>query len=202
MLTDLFVAHQIPITDEMGLALAAGIVTDTSWLRLANGSVLRRLAHIFEACGLYYEDLLAVLDSSNRNAERRTAILAALRNTQEQRVGQWSILAAQTDSHDYGFAVIGALARLGGDVRIVAFPKNGETLAMIECDAPLITDTDLDMTQIVAAVAKPLNASQTWGTAMWGRIIAPLSAPALLNRCAAAVAQGLQHTNEEPDNDT
>lgn len=191
ILTDLLLAHNIPITRPMGIALAAGIVTDTAWLRLANGNALRRLAALFDACSLYYEDVLTIIDSPNRKASRRAATLNALKNTREYTIEQTGIFTAQTDTQDNAFMITGALARLGGDIRIVVFPKDGQSMAMIECDAPIVTNKGLDMAALAAKLAQKLDASETWGTAMWGRIVAPTSLQDLQHHCLTAITQAL-----------
>lgn len=123
IVSDLIVAHGLPINREMGVALAAGILTDTYWLRLADGAVLRRLAAILEGAGLYVEEVMAAVDSPGRQLDRRQAVLAALRSVHETVVGNWSILAAETDSHDHGFFVSGALGRRGEMCGSCRFPR-------------------------------------------------------------------------------
>jgi len=196
ILVDLFLDHDVPIGRKMGVALAAGIVTDTAWLKLANAEALRRLAAVLEGAGLYLEDVLAAVDSPGRQAIRRAAVLAALRGVQETLAGRWSILAAETDSHDHGFAVTAALSRLGGDVRVVAFPRGGMAMAMVECDGTLVEQTGVDLAGVAAEVAQAVNASDTWGTQMWGRVVAPAPQGELLDLCVTAVAQALAAAKE------
>jgi nanoRNase/pAp phosphatase (c-di-AMP/oligoRNAs hydrolase) len=132
LLIDLFADQGLPISREMGVALAAGIVTDTGWLRTARAEGLRRLAAAMAPASLYLEDVLAAIDGPKRRAVRRSAVLAAVCGVRETPVDDWSVLAAETDSHDHGFAVVSALGRLGGDVCAVSFPKNGQAMVMAE----------------------------------------------------------------------
>jgi phosphoesterase RecJ-like protein len=189
---DLMVAHGLPITREMGVALAAGILTDTYWLRLADSAALRRLAAVLERADLYVEDVMGAIDSPGRRRRRRQAVLAALRGVQETVVGDWSVLAAETDSHDHGFSVSGALGRLGGDVRVVAFPKGEAAMVMVECDGDLVTRTGIDLSGVAAEVARHFRSDDTWGTRMWGRAVAPVPQDRLLAQALAAVTDALQ----------
>jgi phosphoesterase RecJ-like protein len=191
VLADLFQTHAVPVNREMAIALAAGIVTDTVWLQLANAAALRRLATVLEPCELYLEDVLAVIDSPNRRATRRSAVLAAVRGVQETLAGPWSILATETDSHDHGFAVITTLSRLGGDVRAVSFPKKDQAMVMVECDEILVERTGVDLAKLTTEVAQAVDSEDTWGSRIWGRVIAPVPQNALLDLCVTAVSQAL-----------
>ena len=194
VLAELFAGYGVPTTRRMQIALAAGIVTDTAWLEMANGAALCRLGAVLEPSGLFLEDVFQAIDAPNRRANRRTAVLAALRSVHETVVGCWDILATETDSHDHGFAVGSALRRLGGDVCAVAFPKDEQTMVMMECGSNLTETTGINLRQLMDEVAQVVNASDTWGTRIFGRIVAPLSPSELLDHCVAAVGQALEGT--------
>jgi hypothetical protein len=195
LLIDLFTDQGLPICHEMGVALAAGIVTDTQWLRTARAEGLRRLAAAMSPASLYLEDVLAAIDGPKRRAVRRSAVLAAVCGVRETPVGEWSVLAAETDSHDHGFAVISALGRLGGDVCAVGFPKNGQAMVMVECEGWLVERAGLDLSALTASVARRIGNGETWGTKACGRVVASLPQRALLDQCVAAVANALRTTH-------
>jgi hypothetical protein len=184
----------------MGVALAAGTVTDTDWLRLANGAALRRLAAVLETADLYLEDVLAAIDSPNRSCARRSAVLAAFQGVQETVVDSWSVLATRSDSHDHGFAVLSAMGRLGSDVRVVVFPKDDMAMAMIECDGSLVERIGIDLAGIAAGVACGFQAGSSWGTQMWGRVVAPACLEALSELSVAAVVRALGSPSEHEAN--
>jgi nanoRNase/pAp phosphatase (c-di-AMP/oligoRNAs hydrolase) len=188
ILVDLFQAHDVTIDPDMGLAMAAGIVTDTIWLRNAHAGTLRRLAVTLEAAGLYIEDVLAVVNNSGRKTARRPVVLDALRAMKERHVRGRSILAVVTNSLDDGFAVMETLWHLGGDVCIVGFPKGAQTMVMAEVDGGLVERTGVDMARLMEDLAPQVNASETWGTRALGRIIAPASEERLVDLCIQAVA--------------
>jgi nanoRNase/pAp phosphatase (c-di-AMP/oligoRNAs hydrolase) len=187
-------AHGIPIERDVAVALAAGMVTDTGWLALADAGTFRRLADVLAPCGLYMEDVLAAIDDPNRRASRRSAVLAALHTVQETRVGRWSVLAACTDSHDHGFAAASALRRLGADVSVVVFAKEGATMAMAECGPGPIEGAALDLGTISRAVAQRTDAAQTWGSTMFGRVIADVGEDVLLAAYVDAIVCALEGT--------
>jgi len=184
-------AHGIPIERDVAVALAAGMVTDTAWLALADAGTFRRLANVLAPPGLYLEDVLAAIDGPNRQAARRSAVLAALHTVRETRVGYWGILAAHTDSHDHGFAVAAALRRLGADVSVVAFPKDEAAMAMAECGPAVVERTNLNLGAIAGTVAQQTDAEQTWGTSLFGRVIDNIEEDALLAAYVDAIASAL-----------
>ena len=192
ILAELFAQHNVASTRRMRVSLAAGIVTDTAWLEMANGPALRRLAGVLEPSDLYLEDVFQAIDTPQRRGSRRSAVLEALRSVRETIAGPWCILAAETDSHDHGFALSSALRRLGGDVCAVAFPKEGRSMVMVECGSVLTERTGIGLSKLMADIASSVNAGDTWGTRIFGRIIAPVPQQELLDRCVTAVKQALE----------
>ena len=191
LLVDLFMDGRVAITTEMAVALAAGIMTDTLWLQQANAGTLRRLATVLEAADLYVEDIRAVVDSPSRRAKRRPALMAALRATQVHERDGVSILATTADSHDDAFAVLEAFKQLGGDIRIVAFPRDTKAMVMAEIGGPLVEKLGLDLGGLMPAVARQTGAEELWGTRALGRIIAPTSPEALLAASVSVIAAAL-----------
>jgi nanoRNase/pAp phosphatase (c-di-AMP/oligoRNAs hydrolase) len=191
LLLDLFLAHDVPITAKMAVAMAAGIVTDTGMLQTANAAALRRLATVLEGTGLYLEDLIGIIDGPERRASRRSATLAALRDAQERHAGRWCILSGEANSVEHSFALLSALSELGADVIAVASPSNGETRVSVECGGPLVARTGIDLAGVMGQVAQGLETAHTWGTKMLGRIVAPVPQQELLDICVAATARAL-----------
>jgi hypothetical protein len=196
LLVDLFLEHGVTITPDMALALAAGIVTDTIWLRNADAAALRRLAVLLEAADLYVEGVLAVVDGAGRKSARRPVVLDAIHGLQEHNSGGWSILSAETDSLDYGFAVTEALNHLGGDVCVVAFPRNGYAMVMAECRASLVEHIGIDLAGLMKEVAPVVSARETWGTRELGRIVAPAPVSQLLDVCVNSISEALEGTRK------
>lgn len=193
LLTELFTEAGIPITKEMSLALAAGMITDTSWLTIANAPMLRHLALALEPNHLYLEDVYALIDSPNRQAQRRAAVIRSLRHVVEQQVNDLAILGTLTDSYDNGFAVNGALARLGAAIRLVSFPKEekGRSQVMFECDGVLVEQRGVDFAEWGREIAAALPDSETWGTRTWGRVVAAISPEELLEITSRYIAEKL-----------
>jgi nanoRNase/pAp phosphatase (c-di-AMP/oligoRNAs hydrolase) len=197
ILAELLAANNLLLDRRMRIALAAGLVTDTAWLDLANGAALRRLATILEGADLYLEDVFMAIDSPLRRVSRRSAVLKSLRDAQETTIGPWSTLSAVTDSHDHGFAVASAFRRLGADVCAVAFPKEGRSMAMVECYSALSETMGIDLRQLAGDLADLLDASESWGTRCFGRIIAQMPPDELLDLCVTAVGEALRNSARE-----
>jgi nanoRNase/pAp phosphatase (c-di-AMP/oligoRNAs hydrolase) len=186
LLVDLFQERGMEIDHTIALALAAGIVTDTSWLRRADGPALRRLASVLDSGGLYLEDVVAVVDSPNRRSERRAVLLTAIDGMDVRIYNGWSILAATTDSIEDGFALTEALDHLGGDVRMVSFPRREESMVIAECSAAMVEQQGVDLLQLMEIVALKVGGRETWGTPALGRIVAPIPGRSLLMLCVDA----------------
>ena len=77
------------------------------------------------------------------------------------------------------------------EVWVVVFPKDGMAMAMIECDGELVDQTGINLAEVSARVAHSLAVKDTWGTWMWGRVLAPVSNQALLDRSVSAVVRTL-----------
>jgi nanoRNase/pAp phosphatase (c-di-AMP/oligoRNAs hydrolase) len=183
LLVDLFQEQGMEIDRTVALALAAGIITDTSWLRRASGPALRRLATVLESGGLYLEDVIAVVDSPSRRAERRAVLLDAIGGMEMRNCSGWCILAAETESIDHAFALTEALTHLGGDVRIVSFPRGESSMLIAECSAAMVEHLSVDLLWLMGVIAGKVGAKETWGTPALGRIIASIPARELLAVC-------------------
>jgi nanoRNase/pAp phosphatase (c-di-AMP/oligoRNAs hydrolase) len=192
ILVDLFVEEDIDIDRKMAVALAAGIITDTNMLKIAGSSAFHRIANLLAPHGLYYADVLDVIDPPSKTATRRAAVVKAMQSIQELRSNSWSILATQTDSHDNGFAVMSALNRIG-DIYMVSFPKGENAMLMVECNPFLVEETGIDLGEIIVQFGEQIDAQDAWGIPIAGRIIAPTNGSDLLQLCTDHIAQALNH---------
>ncbi len=193
---DLLLAVDFPISRPAGLALLAGILTDTVWLSIAPPAALRRVGDIMEHTGLTLEDVYAAIDGESRSAVRRKATLKAIQSAREFDAGGLAIIAAITNNHDNGFAVSVALVRLGADIRIVAFEKNGEAMVMVETDMVHADRMRLDVHQILVRLSKMIGGGHHWGTRIFGRLIAPIPVDRLLAETINVVCVAIE--TEQP----
>jgi len=119
LLVDLFQKHALPIDQKMGVALAAGIVTDTARLQQAHASALRRLAVALQASNLHVEDIWAVIEPRDVRAARRPAVLESLRNIQEVNNDGWSCLVSEIRPDPirrrYGGDWLSKMGKIDGD---------------------------------------------------------------------------------------
>lgn len=191
LLIDLFQEHKIPIDQKMGVALAAGIVTDTVRLQHAHGPALRHLSVALEAANRYVEDIWSVLDSSVIREARRPAILNSLRTLKEVNHNGWSMLVTEIDSQDNAFVIMDTFIQLGWDIGLVGFPRGKETMVISVCTAELVLDAGVDLGGLMRALAPEVDASEAWGTRAAGRIIAPLALDDLTARCVEAIRTAL-----------
>lgn len=71
-------------------------------------------------------------------------------------------------------------------------------MVMVECDGEVVTRSGIDLASVAADVGRHFGSDDTWGTRMWGRVIAPVSRDRLLARAVAAVAGVLRDTVKGP----
>jgi len=198
ILVELFEVNQISLSREMQIALAAGIVTDTSWLQWANADALTRVASILRLSGLFLGDIIEAIDSPERRATRREAVLAAICNVQSLQIGPWNILATSTDNHDHGFAVVSALSRLGSDISIVSFPKSSNAMVLIESNERITDSTNLDISKLATQIAFDTQAKDYWGSHVRGRVIANIPEKKLVDISIREIEKILkENTNTE-----
>ena len=126
---------------------------------------------------------MAVVDSPARRSERREILLDALGNMVVRMCNGWTILAAQTQSIDDGFALTESQNQLGGDVRMIGLPQGEVSIVMVECSAVMVEKEGVDLLQMVEKVAQNVKAIDTWGTPALGRILAPRPVQDLLDLC-------------------
>jgi nanoRNase/pAp phosphatase (c-di-AMP/oligoRNAs hydrolase) len=196
LLVDLFVAHDVTITDEMAVALTAGIVTDTGRLQAADAGAFRRLAAVLEPTGMYLEDVIEIVESPGRRAARRSAVLSALRDVQERHVGRWCILSVEANAEEHSWVLTDVLNRVGGDICATVCSTNGQTKVAVECAGPLVAQTGIDLAGVMDQVAQGLGTAHTWGTRMLGRIVAPVPRRELLDMCVVATVRALTDNGE------
>jgi len=193
LLIDLFLENGFLIDQKMGVALAAGIVTDTIRLRQAHAAALRRLGTALEAADMHVEDIWAVLEPQDIRAERRPAILESLRNIREIKHLGWSALISEIDSQDNGVVITDALIQFGGDMAVVGVPKWGQAMVITTCTAEMVEKTQIDLGGWMKALATGVGASDAWGSRVGGRIIAPLPVDVLIDRCMQTILESLDH---------
>jgi nanoRNase/pAp phosphatase (c-di-AMP/oligoRNAs hydrolase) len=191
LLIDLFETHKIPMDPKMGVALAAGIITDTMRLRQAHGAALRRLSIALETANLHVEDIWAILENPAVRAARRTATLDALHTLKEIEHQGWSMLIAEIDSQDNAFVIMDTIIQLGWDIGVVGCRKWGESMVLTIGTAAMVLETGIDLGGRMKVLAPAVGASEAWGTRAAGRIIAPLALDDLTARCVKTIQDAL-----------
>ena len=198
VVTELLMAHALPISRSAGLALLAGIMTDTSMLERAGPSSFRALAAIMEATGLSLSDATIAFTPHIRHPELRRVILAALRNLRVEQADRWSMALAVTDTLDHAFFINSALVSLLADVRLVAFPSDGSSaMIIIEATDSVLETTALDILATVQALSLNLKGSAVWGSRIIGRLVAPVTPQELLERSLESLRSQLEPRRDQ-----
>ena len=192
VVTELLIAHSLPISRAAGLALLAGMMTDTAMLERAGPSSFRALATVMETTGLTLSDASIAFTPRFRHPEHRRVILDALQNLRAEQAGPWSMVLAVTDTPDHAFVVISALVSLLADVRLVAFPSdNSSSMIIIEAADSVLETTALDIFATVQELSLSLKGSAVWGSRIIGRLVAPGTPQELLKRSVESLRRQL-----------
>jgi len=114
---------QVPLTREMGMALAAGIMTDTINFHKGDAEAFMAFGEILNSCGLTYEEIqrLYIVDERRDRGSICQAALDAEKYTFEG----YHVLVSVIDANIPTFAAR-ALFDLGADVSVVGFTKGEE----------------------------------------------------------------------------
>ncbi|PHP45925.1 phosphotransferase [Methanosarcinales archaeon ex4572_44] len=103
---------------EMGIALIAGIITDTGHFKHATPDSMRTTASLLEETGIQYGEVLDLLSSTPHDVSMRIAMMKTAMRARIVRVGDWIIATSHVSS--FNGAAAATLVNIGADVAFVA----------------------------------------------------------------------------------
>ncbi|CAD7768485.1 manganese-dependent inorganic pyrophosphatase [Candidatus Methanoperedenaceae archaeon GB50] len=103
---------------EMGIALVAGIITDTGHFKHATPDAMRITADLLEEARVQYGEVLDLLSSTPHDVSMRIAMMKTAMRAQIVRVGDWIIATSHVSS--FNGAAAATLVNIGADVAFVA----------------------------------------------------------------------------------
>jgi len=104
---------------EMGIALIAGIITDTGHFKHATPDAMRITASLLEEAGVQYGEVLDLLASTPHDVSMRIAMMKTAMRARIVRVGgNWIIATSHVSS--FNGAAAATLVNIGADVAFVA----------------------------------------------------------------------------------
>ena len=111
----------IAVDREIGLALAAGMLTDSGHFRFANPAILRTFSEVMEASGISMDEAMDLTDLEPDVSERISQLKGAQRMRFE-RLGDRIVAVSLGSSHES--SVCKALLGLGADVAFVGSQRD------------------------------------------------------------------------------
>jgi nanoRNase/pAp phosphatase (c-di-AMP/oligoRNAs hydrolase) len=127
------------ITPKIGLALLAGIITDTGKFSYANADTLRTFGGIMEECGVGMDDVLSLFEEEHdTDYSKKISKLKGAQRLRYQSSARNIVVVSQVSTFESG--VCNALLSLGADVAFVGSQRDNEfrisartTSEMVKC---------------------------------------------------------------------
>ncbi|TCP52693.1 nanoRNase/pAp phosphatase (c-di-AMP/oligoRNAs hydrolase) [Tumebacillus sp. BK434] len=153
-----------PFDRAIGMALAAGIMTDTINFHKGDPEAFRAFGEILELCGLTYEEVQRLYIVDERND--RGAICQAALDAKKYTFGGYHVLVTRIDANIPTFAAR-ALFDLGADVSVVGFAKGAEVEIRMYLRQELAEKHHLDAAELFRTMPG-MNQGTAWGYALFG----------------------------------
>jgi phosphoesterase RecJ-like protein len=153
----------VPLDRKMGIALAAGIMTDTINFHKGDAEAFRSFGEILAACNLTYEEIQRLYTVDER--KDRGAICQAALDAQKHTFGGYHVLVTKIDSNIPTFAAR-ALFDLGADVSVVGFAQNGIVEIRMYIRQELSQQHKINAAEVFREV-KGMEVGKVWGYALF-----------------------------------
>ncbi|MCS4541289.1 MAG: DHH family phosphoesterase [Euryarchaeota archaeon] len=111
------------ITEKIGSALIASIITDSAHLRTASPITFRIIAEILEKTKINFHSVLALLEEP-LDLSKKIAHLKAAQRLKIHRINDWVVVTSTVSSHEASASR--GLLQLGADVTLVAATKEDQ----------------------------------------------------------------------------
>lgn len=144
-------------TRRAGLALAAGIVTDTGHFKHASPGSFRAVADILEDAGVEYGEVLDLFSRVPEDMSRRIAMLKAASRMKIHRVNDWVVVTTSVGS--FGGSAAASLTGLGADVAIVGSEKTGDKIRLSGRAKKNAVERGVNLGRVMARVGQQYNGS-------------------------------------------
>lgn len=148
----------VPLTREMALALATGIVSDSASFRFANEDTFRAMADLCAVGGFTLQDIHALLEETEEGDDysRRMANLKAGQRAYVEDVRGYLLAISEVGAHEASASK--GLVRLGADCAFVAAERDG-AIRVSARGSQALTEAGVNLGHLVNAVATRLGVS-------------------------------------------
>jgi nanoRNase/pAp phosphatase (c-di-AMP/oligoRNAs hydrolase) len=152
---DIFESAGIDITKEIGVALLAGIISDTGRFRFASSKAFSTVSKILDCTGLSVEEVITLLEDEDYfNYSKRIAQLKAANRMNFTTVGEIVIVTSHVGSYEAAAARI--LMITGGDIVFVSNNKKKD-LRISARAKPHIVDMGVNLGEFLGEMGEELG---------------------------------------------
>ena len=123
LIYDLLNRQRYMISNKIGFALVAGIVTDTGHLRHASTGLFKTLYTILKRSKVEYWEVIEFLSSAPQDYQKRIGCLKAATKMNIFQMEKWILVTSEVD--DYGGSIANMLLNIGADVVFTSKENNG-----------------------------------------------------------------------------
>jgi nanoRNase/pAp phosphatase (c-di-AMP/oligoRNAs hydrolase) len=152
-----------PLDRKTGLALAAGIMTDTINFHKGDAEAFRAFGEILDACGLTYEEIQRLYMADERRD--RGAICQAAIQAEQYELDGYHVLVTEIGSNIPTFAAR-ALFDLGADVSIVGYARGEEVEIRMYVRQELSIKHNIDAAAVFRTV-EGMDTGTVWGYSLF-----------------------------------
>lgn len=153
----------LPLDGKIGLALAAGIMTDTINFHKGDAEAFRSFGEILEACGLTYEEIQRLYMVDER--DDRGAICEAAIHAQKHTFNGFHVLVTDISQNIPTFAAR-ALFDLGADVSVVGYARGEEVEIRMYVRQELAEQYKLDAAEVFREMPG-MEQGTAWGYSLF-----------------------------------
>jgi len=152
---DIFKRSDVLFTPEIGIALMAGIISDTGRFRFASAKTFAIVSEIMDRTGLSSEEVMVILEDEDYfNYSKRVAQLKAANRLTYTNVGEDVIVSSHVGSYEAAAARV--LLITGGDVVFVSNNKKKE-LRISARAKPHIVKKGVHLGEFMSKMGEKLN---------------------------------------------
>ena len=123
VILDILKCTDFKIDEKTGMALAAGMITDSGHFKFADSMMMRSFADLLDEAGIEMKDVISITDLK-QDVSERVSQLKGMQNMKFERIGDYIAAVSQRSSHEG--SVCKAIINAGADIAFVGSQRKDE----------------------------------------------------------------------------
>ena len=115
VILDILKCTDFKIDEKTGMALAAGMITDSGHFKFADSMMMRSFADLLDEAGIEMKDVISITDLK-QDVSERVSQLKGMQNMKFERIGDYIAAVSQRSSHEG--SVCKAIINAGADIAL------------------------------------------------------------------------------------